>query len=1235
MTDTVFHLFSLEPDNTYEAQVQPVIRGISGSWSEKVVFRTMPKRVYECGKNDTTNNGLGANAAGQPLNSAIAGMVVRVGDFDMQLLEVSGGNGRFSGYGAIATPLLGMRLNVKFADVQINDKLVLTQGEVVALTDGIDAWIKDRTKVNKDVETIKSWTEKMPDFETGSLGEIKDFAKELLGISDGIWNDTYVYTEEERKDVQAALAEVKAAMQELEDNDPTNDAAAEKKLRQTLKKVEPLLEKLSNNIGKGVLVKLGLTRKKLYKAIVANYIKELKASAATTRNDLEFSSHVAKHGPNNEDNIRWFVDAALPACMKSLSAEKQLALADYLQEKVSADEDWDTYAAALQQKIEKQEADETLFKNVETEIADKEVSDWAALNGSRWNDANEHLCSYVLDDYDAAQQQMDYLNTFVIDPDESFLVITLPSKDKVFPYGVQVRFYKDVKDGKDNNIIIDGKEYKPLYSSGDQTFKGFYDISILAKVEQNKDGTYSTKALDEKKGWLKEDGNYKVISQLKKTYSREFFEDMKGRPGVDLDQAMRIAQLIEKINKDVYNEYLKVAWYDRTDQEKAWYDIGVALSSVEDFQAALKRYVDDIENRKRILSNAARKWYTTPKEKDSIRNHILKKILWQFRDADYLSLNNAQRDSVLHILTDGNLHSWNLGDQIAMKLVTRVPDVDQKGWLDIISKGSCLSDLFTDVDGDEFNDMMIGLSKMVMDHFKKPENFTLEDAIADQKYLIFKEGLFTGNVLEESIDENGNIIMKTRRQFTWDLKKVNVKATEWIIVDFRSPFKLNDKLSFVEGAKIPMPAILAYAMFNEENNRRIGRTGKFVFDIALTAVGLYELRAAVQAASALEKALRVTKAVVDLAVGVGDIIISDVLLEKLNASPQGKKFLSTWNTIQLYYGIGSIGAEVGMYVRNLYKQGKEWKNLQNFTNEDELAEKMNEVLKGVQKETGIANTEENLADGLDALGSGWLLWSQYPKKVINGEEFAVVGTRYYSKEAVEQAVASQFSLPTIAVNEVLENGSSFSKVENGVTQKIFDKDNLRVVTEDNGTIVRTLSKVDFDALDIPNAMAHVKFRDLTDAARRDIVGCHDAVEFTRIRQTSAIGNPGYQVTPGKRLYEVEEIIIIKDVPHASVPGVRNIEYKVPALTGNTNPPVTTGALKGSKGTDGFKKTVYDPAIWTDDKLKQAFKEAFQDANIKNKGVLSKGGPYQGKTRDGYTIEFYYRNDKIQTFYFVE
>jgi hypothetical protein len=970
VTDTLFHLFNLEPENTYEARVQPVIKGINGSWSETAVFTTMPKRVYECGKNDTTNNGLGANAAGQPLNSAIAGMVVRVGNFDMQLLEVSGGNGRFSGYGAIATPLLGMRLNVKFADVQINDKLLLTQGEVVALTDGIDAWIKDRTKVKDDVETIKSWVEKMPSFETGSIGEVKDFAKELLGISDGIWEDTYVYTDQERKDVQAALAEVKAAMQDLEDSDPTNDAAAEKKLRTTLKKVEPLLEKLSNNIGKGILVKLGLTRKKLYKAIIAGYVKDLQTSVASLINEQEAINALAKHGPYNDNEINRFI-AALPACMRSLDQQKQNALGEYLKSKISNETDWSKYAEGLQAKIAKQQADESFYSNTEKEIdeaaktkTDITIEDWATGNAAKWTDAFERLCPYVLEDFETAQKEMAHLNTLAETVAEAFSNFSLPSNIFVFNYGIQIQFLKSISNPKSNSIEAGGKIYKLVTVPGSHKFIGFYNETLLTKAPRNADGTINTSELDKldaannNEGWLPRDGSYyTVVTEIGQEFAQNVFEDLIKSKRVDNVTALGIAKALDGVNEDIWNEYLKEAWENRTDQERGLYAMGFSLNSVEEFKKDLEAFLAAIAQKVNALLTLNRRWYAEPANQSTIREKMIKWVLWKFEDKDYLALNNSQRDSVLKILCDGNLHTWNLGDKIAMRLVTKVPDANQKAWLELLSKGSRLQDIFSDVDGDEFREMIIWLSKGVMSNFPRPKGLDLKTAILTDKFVPFKEGLFTGYTVKKTIDENGIISLSTRPQLTIDLKTANgLKLTDWVYVHFRSPFKLNETVSFSKGTKLPLPAILAYAIFNEENNRRLIQGGKFALDVGLLAIGVGEITAAMQAATKLEKAIRVTKAIVDLGMGLGDIVVSDILAAKLNETEEGKAFLNTWNTIQLYYGIGSIGAEVGLYARKLYKEGKALKDLGGLKKiDDELQQELDDVMDDIEAQTGVAN----------------------------------------------------------------------------------------------------------------------------------------------------------------------------------------------------------------------------------------------------------------------------------------
>jgi hypothetical protein len=425
VTDSLLHLFNLEAENTYEAQVQPVIRGITGSWSETTVFKTLPKRVYECGKNDTAAFGLGQAGAGQPLNSAVAGMVIRVGDFDMQLLQVSGGNGRFTGYGAVATPLLGLRLNVKFADAVINDRLHLTQGEVIALSDGIDAWIKDRTQVGRDVDVIKTWTEKMPDFETASLPVLVDFARELLGISDDIWKDTYVFTEAERKDVQDALAEVKAAMKDLEDGNPDNDAAAEKKLRTTLKKAKPLLEKLSNNIGKGVLVQLGLIREKFFTAIINEYIEDLES--ATVLHEKHEQESYALRGPRTAGDDVFDFWQQLPSCFESLNKQEKQALASYLKGYKKDAQQFKKMLGELDAAIKEGTGSNGTDKrndNAYFEDVEKQLKEWADKNGDttvnglwspvfeikqsgydKWREAKERFCKYLLQLYNKSKQE--------------------------------------------------------------------------------------------------------------------------------------------------------------------------------------------------------------------------------------------------------------------------------------------------------------------------------------------------------------------------------------------------------------------------------------------------------------------------------------------------------------------------------------------------------------------------------------------------------------------------------------------------------------------------------------------------------------------------------------------------------------------------------------------------------------------------------------------------------------
>ena len=190
----------------------------------------------------------------------------------------------------------------------------------------------------------------------------------------------------------------------------------------------------------------------------------------------------------------------------------------------------------------------------------------------------------------------------------------------------------------------------------------------------------------------------------------------------------------------------------------------------------------------------------------------------------------------------------------------------------------------------------------------------------------------------------------------------------------------------------------------------------------------------------------------------------------------------------------------------------------------------------------------------------------------------------------------------------------------------------------NWKALQGVSRLDFSLLDITKALNHIKFRDLADLARRDIVGLHDAVEFNKLRITKALGNRNFQFPIGKTLDEVDEIVVLAEKTHPTIPGVKTIEYRVPSTDGkltqkingvDVNKGYTTGGMKGD-GSKDYIKNIYDPAIWTDTKLEKALKESLDDA-FKNKSLAD--GQFNGLTSEGYSIQGYIRNGKVETFYF--
>ncbi|RFM25849.1 fibronectin type III domain-containing protein [Deminuibacter soli] len=211
LTDTAYNLYSLEPDHDYEARLQWKVSGVYGPYSDLAPFHTNPLTVYRCGE----EGGPVATGTGKPLNALINGMIVKVGQFDMQVLQAQGGNGVFTGYGSITTPMLGFSLGVQFKNITIDENSVMTQGEVMALTNGIQE-LKDAVKAKPKPAAAGSTPQQQLLDLLGELANL-DITDNISDIKD-IVNDVKALESQLPPDQKEKLDNAVAAIVEAKQN---------------------------------------------------------------------------------------------------------------------------------------------------------------------------------------------------------------------------------------------------------------------------------------------------------------------------------------------------------------------------------------------------------------------------------------------------------------------------------------------------------------------------------------------------------------------------------------------------------------------------------------------------------------------------------------------------------------------------------------------------------------------------------------------------------------------------------------------------------------------------------------------------------------------------------------------------------------------------------------------------------------------------------------------------------
>tara|TARA_R110000868_G_scaffold271087_1_gene530581 strand:+ start:2963 stop:6085 length:3123 start_codon:yes stop_codon:yes gene_type:complete len=176
-TSNTTSLWDLKAGTTYEYQIQKKCSVTKSDWSYTKQFTTHiadnEESVYECG---ITPDFSLSNT--DPLENLSNGDKFTAGDFPINVLEVSGSNGRFTGKGYVTIPYLNsIRVGVQFTNILVNTDKQMAEGTVITMYDPTLGNILD---IDEAIETVNNIVEAVGDLVEGTV----DFYDEIFSTED-------------------------------------------------------------------------------------------------------------------------------------------------------------------------------------------------------------------------------------------------------------------------------------------------------------------------------------------------------------------------------------------------------------------------------------------------------------------------------------------------------------------------------------------------------------------------------------------------------------------------------------------------------------------------------------------------------------------------------------------------------------------------------------------------------------------------------------------------------------------------------------------------------------------------------------------------------------------------------------------------------------------------------------------------------------------------------------------
>ena len=257
----------------------------------------------------------------------------------------------------------------------------------------------------------------------------------------------------------------------------------------------------------------------------------------------------------------------------------------------------------------------------------------------------------------------------------------------------------------------------------------------------------------------------------------------------------------------------------------------------------------------------------------------------------------------------------NNRENIAIKVLENTPKNQHDGMLVKFKAldADFLQNLLFRIDGDNFSALIKHLSNFVYSTTPLPSNneATVRQYIQNKRFISFQHGkgmpFGAGKYCNMDFASRPNVPFTT----TYDQEIKDALAFEYILVRFDDAYSVGNQY-YPAGYTDFIPVITLYGLYNDSANRKV----RLMVDGLFLATGVGGM--------VRQSGKMLTVAILDAAIASTDIILGNLLVDRLNANAEGQEVLKYWNRFALCYGVGRLGGLALQSGQYFYKSGRNY-----------------------------------------------------------------------------------------------------------------------------------------------------------------------------------------------------------------------------------------------------------------------------------------------------------------------